>query len=173
VYCPSCGSAIDDLPCPVCGAVGFTRRDNGGGDYAGWWRRVGATVVDSLLLLIPIMAISGAIGTHRSVLQTLASIAIQGAYEVYLLARPRGQTIGNRLVRTVVRDEATRGQITVGQAQRRWGAVALYNLIALFATPAATSIVVGLALVDVTYPLFNARKQTWHDRLAGTVVLRS
>jgi uncharacterized RDD family membrane protein YckC len=149
--------------------VGFTRLADGG--YAGWWRRVGATVIDSLLLLIPIVVVAGAFGTRRSLLQALASIAIQGAYEIYLLSRPSGQTIGNRVAGTVVRDATTRGQITMRQAQRRWGVVALYNLIALFGTTEATSIVVGLALVDVTYPLLNARKQTWHDRLAGTVVL--
>lgn len=170
MFCPSCGTEIDHMPCPICGATTPTTTPRAI-SYSGWWRRVGATLADSLILLIPTSVIIGLFGWKNSWYESLTNIAIQGAYMFFMLTRPSGQTIGNQVVGTRVRDASTMRRITPSQALQRWGLVAVYSLPSVFDS-ALVPITVAAALADAFYPLFNARKQTWHDRVAGTVVLR-
>jgi uncharacterized RDD family membrane protein YckC len=173
--CPTCGSPIAATPCPVCGAeavvaaVGAPAAEVA---YAGWWRRVGATVVDNLLLFIPTYA-AFLVGARAGgvVLGDLATLAVQGAYLVGLLARPDGQSVGNRVVGTRVRDVGG-GPLVHAQALRRWMVVALYSSLELTGNSALLYLFALPALADCLYPLMNARRQTWHDRFADTVVVR-
>lgn len=176
VYCPACGSQIDGLPCAVCGAQSpVPRAGRPPSMYAGWWLRVAATVLDNLVLTVPLLGayllgdalVDAAVGT-------LASILVQAAYLIGLLARPSGQTIGNLLVGTRVRDAATGQPITSGQAVRRWVLFGCYNAVefAGAGNSAATLILGAVVLGDILYPLMNEQKQTWHDRLAGTIVIK-
>ncbi len=107
-----------------------------------------------------------------SLIGVLAGFAVQGAYLVTMLVSPRGQTFGNRIVATRVCDLATGGIITRRQALWRWGFVAAYSVITLLNNPIASSIVMMIAVVDVLFPLANPLKQTLHDRVAGTLVVR-
>lgn len=178
VDCPRCGAQVDGLPCPVCGALGPSGAD-GAPDYAGWWRRVGATVCDNLILFVPQSAayLVGDAVANVAVGATLA-LAIQGLYVVGLISRPRGQTLGNRIVGTRVRDATTLQPVRTSQAAVRWLIMALY-LAPEFtvtgdsgASRALATALVAAILVDNLYPLLSPRRQTWHDRLANTVVLR-
>ena len=50
--CTQCGSEVAGAYCPVCGtAVAGTTH---GVVLSGWWRRAGATMVDNLLLFLPL-----------------------------------------------------------------------------------------------------------------------
>jgi uncharacterized RDD family membrane protein YckC len=178
VDCPRCGAPIDALPCPVCGARAAAGAA-GSPDYAGWGRRLGATLFDNLLLFVPQSAaylVGDAIA--NVLVGTALALAVQGVYAVALLCQPRGQTLGNRIVGTRVRDATTLQPIGVPQALVRWLVMALYLAPEFSATRGAGATrVVGAVfvlavLVDGLYPLVSARRQTWHDRIANTVVLR-
>ncbi len=163
MYCPTCGAIASGTHCGACGAV-LERAPR-----SGWWRRVAATVVDNLLLLIPTTAL---LALLPSALGTLAALALQGAYQIVLLAGPRGQTVGNRLAGTRVRSISTDGPITVRQASWRWGIVVAYSALTLPNRPLLTALAGGIGLFDVLFPLANAERQTIHDRIAATVVVR-
>ena len=158
--------------CPVCGTP-VTAPTNAVA-LSGWWRRVGATVVDNLLLFIPssiaFLLVSDFAGRYVG---ALAALAVQGAYMVRFLASTKGQTIGNRVVDTAVRDALTGATITANQALRRWGFIALYSVLDVTLPTSYTAIPTVIALIDCLFPLFDARKQTLHDKFAGTLVVRS
>jgi len=128
-----------------------------GGTLAGWWLRVGATIIDGLVLIIPnyILRIAGG-----SVGGPLLSLILDAAYITLMLSR-RGQTVGNMAVRTRVVDSRTGGPISGGKALGRWAAE--FVLVILFFIP---------WVLDVLWPLWDRENQTLHDKMAGTVVLR-
>jgi uncharacterized RDD family membrane protein YckC len=175
MYCSKCGTPLTGSHCGVCGTPGSTPAS---GDsitatrLSGWWRRVGATVVDNFMLVIPSLLVFIGVGDVAGNLAgALASIAVQGLYMVMLLSSPNGQTIGNRLVGTRVRDALTGQALTTGQAFRRWAPIAVYGLFEFSGNSAITILVAAVASVDYLHPLFNERRQTLHDRLAGTIVV--
>jgi len=171
--CSQCGSEVHDSFCPVCGTPAPTNPDAPSAvRLSGWWRRVGATVVDNLILLVPTMVVFLVVdAVAGSIAGAIAGIVIQGIYQVKLLAMPQGQTLGNRMVGTQVRDALTGLAITNQQALRRWGLVAIYSSFELAGTSGVAIAVSLVGAVDCLYPLFNERKQTVHDRFAGTIVV--
>lgn len=177
MFCPNCGTRVDGLHCSVCGSTVLSSPDFESAttsQLSGWWRRVGATIVDELVLFIPTYLVLIAVSLFAGlVVGALAGIAFGGIYMVKLLTRPEGQTIGNRVVATQVRDATTGQCLTTRQALKRWGFIAAYSLFGLTGAHAGTVTVGLLGLVDCLYPLFNARKQTLHDVFAHTIVLKS
>lgn len=178
VVCPRCGARIDALPCPVCGARAPSGAA-GAPDYAGWWRRLAATVVDFVVLVVPqsvAYLVGDAVGTPAT--GGALALVVWGLYSVALVTRPRGQTLGNRVAGTRVRDATTLQPVAVGQSALRWLIMALYltpgysTASGSGAVRALGAVVAAAFLLDGLYPLVNARRQTWHDRLANTVVLR-
>lgn len=77
----------------------------------------------------------------------------------------RGQTVGDRVNGIVVRSDPLRtgvgGRLTHGQAFGRSVATGLF--LCLF--------FVG-GVLDFMWPLWDRRRQAWHDKLAGTIVVR-
>jgi uncharacterized RDD family membrane protein YckC len=128
------------------------------GPATGWWQRVGATIIDGLVLIIPnfIVDLIGGRGVG-----TLLSVAINAAYITIMLSR-RGQTVGNMAVGTRVVDANTGGLPTTGRALGRWAAQILF--VILFVIP---------FFVDVLWPLWDSKNQTLHDKMAGTYTLRT
>ena len=181
--CVHCGTEVRGPYCVVCGEATATATDAdrdgvGALALAGWWRRVGATLVDDLILLVPsLVAFAAFNAVAGTVAGALASLAVQGLYMVTLLSSRHGRTLGNRVVGTRVCDALTGTTITKQQALKRWGLVALYSAPGLFVQSNSSLrsnpllIVSILGLFDVLYPLLNARKQTWHDRFAGSIVV--
>lgn len=132
------------------------------GVLAGWWHRVGATILDGIIISIPVFIITFA-GTRAA--GFVVAIAIEAAYFTYMLSRPRGQTIGNMAVGTRVVDARTGGPLSTGKALGRWAAQFLFGLGAfLFLVP---------TLIDYLWPLWDSQNQTLHDKMAGTVVIRN
>lgn len=128
-----------------------------GGQLAGWWQRVGATVVDGLVLLIPNLILRYAAGPAGGGFLVLV---LDAAYITIMLSR-NGQTVGNMAVRTRVVDSRTGGQISAGKALGRYAAEIV--LVILFFIP---------WILDILWPLWDQQNQTLHDKIAGTVVLR-
>jgi len=72
---------------------------------------------------------------------------------------------------TRVRDAVTGERITKQQSMTRWFAMTVYGLVLVFGSNLALLAYVAIYLTDNLYPLFNPRKQTIHDRIAGTIVV--
>ncbi len=159
--------------CRVCGtpAVRPDPFDTATPILAGWWSRVAATLVDALVLFVPTLILALLLG---NVLGVLASIATQAIYMISMQTKPDGQTLGNRAAHTRVRDALTGQVISNGQGLVRWLVIAVYSVASTLSTagtmPLLTISLLGLA--DCLYPLFNVRKQTIHDRIARTIVVR-
>jgi uncharacterized RDD family membrane protein YckC len=137
-------------------------------EYAGFWVRVGAMLIDTLLMvavLLPLIflfygaayfdpedtrLIKGpADGLISYVLPALLTIGFWLAKQ----ATPGKMAVGARVV-----DAQTGSPMSAGQAVGRYFAYIL------------STIPLGLGFFWIA---FDARKQGWHDKLAGTVVVRN
>lgn len=135
-------------------------------EYAGFWIRFGAAIIDSILVLIIIGPILTAIyGAEYWMSDTL----IQGSWHVlfnYVLPAIavivfwiyRSATPGKMVTRITIVDAKTGGKPTAGQFIGRYFAYYV-SLIPLF---------LGFIWVGI-----DKRKQGWHDKLAGTVVIKN
>lgn len=137
-------------------------------EYAGFWIRVGAAIFDSILWLviaIPFMLFfyggeewlarsqTGDFGaTYYLITYILPAVAVI----TFWLARQA--TPGKMMLSLKIVDAKTLGPLGKGQAIGRY--LAYY----------VSSIPLGLGLLWVA---FDGRKQGWHDKLAGTLVIRS
>jgi uncharacterized RDD family membrane protein YckC len=123
------------------------------GPRAGFWRRFGAYLLDSLMLAVPVVILvlitSQAVGN-------IASIALALAYFSYFEGGPTGQTIGKRALGIRVIDFKVGGPIGYGRGFLRTVGRYLSALI---------------IFLGYLWMLWDPEKQTWHDKIAGTVVV--
>jgi uncharacterized RDD family membrane protein YckC len=124
----------------------------------GWWQRVGATIIDGLVLLIPNFIVDAAGGRGVG---TLLSLVINAVYITLMLSR-RGQTVGNMAVGTRVVDSRTGLAPSAGKAFVRW--LSEIVLVILLVLP---------VILDILWPLWDSQNQTLHDKMAGTYVIRT
>jgi uncharacterized RDD family membrane protein YckC len=134
-------------------------------EYAGFWVRVGAAIIDTVLLALVILPVLTALygpgywSGDRPVqgpLDVLVSwVAPAIAVVVFWIARqatPGKMAIGARIV-----DAKTGGKPTTRQIILRF--VGYYvAMLPLF--------------LGILWVAFDSRKQGWHDKIAGTVVVR-
>jgi uncharacterized RDD family membrane protein YckC len=147
--------------------------------YAGWWSRVGASIIDALIglavLLVPVIVgaiiafkdaetdpvtdeITGGVngaGIALMVLGYLLAIAFAIWNAVFRQGRT-GQTLGKKVVGIQVLKADTGQVLGAGTGFLRW-------LMA--------GILGGLCFLDYLWPLWDSKKQTWHDMIAGSVVV--
>jgi uncharacterized RDD family membrane protein YckC len=132
-------------------------------EYVGFWARVGAAFIDSLLAgvaLIPLGRIflsDAAMWDFNNpfnimVNGVLPAIAVI-LFWIYRQATPGKMMIGARIV-----DEKTLGKPSTGQLIGRYFAYYVSTIPFLL----------GLIWVGI-----DPRKQGWHDKLAGTLVIRA
>jgi uncharacterized RDD family membrane protein YckC len=132
-------------------------------ELAGWWHRVGAYILDVIVLMLGLFvvafgfAVSEALGQFLIVAWVIAALL---AYWVVLEGSESGQTLGKRLVGIRVRADDG-GRAGYGKAFAR-------NLVAR---------VIGLlpfvGLIDVLWPLWDDQNQCLHDKAASTIVIRA
>ncbi len=134
-------------------------------EYAGFWIRVWASIIDTILLMLIMMPILLSIygieymeseefikgPTGFLVSWVLPAIAII-IFWIYKSATPGKMAISSRIV-----DAQSGSQPTTGQFIGRYLAYFIATLP------------LGLGIIWVA---FDKRKQGWHDKLAGTVVVR-
>lgn len=131
---------------------------------AGWWIRVGAYLIDSVILLISLGIVAG-IGfaisdVAGSILLILALVVYLLGYWVYFEGGESGQTLGKRAVGIrVVGDDGTRAGY--GKAFGR-------NIVAR-----VIGLIPFVGLVDVLWPLWDRRKQCLHDKAGSTIVVHT
>ncbi|QOL51648.1 RDD family protein [Massilia litorea] len=133
-------------------------------EYAGFWARVGAALIDTILvsfLTIPLVRIIyGGDDTSALPFRGPADILISfvlPALAVVVFWVARGATPGKMAISAQVVDARTGNKPSTGQAIGRY--LGYY----------VSTIPFGLGLIWVA---FDPKKQGWHDKLAGTVVIR-
>jgi uncharacterized RDD family membrane protein YckC len=134
-------------------------------EYAGFWVRVGAALIDTILvsfLTIPLvrMIYGSDDGASALLFRGTADFLISfllPALAVVAFWVARGATPGKMAISAQVVDARTGNKPTTGQAIGRY--LGYY----------VSTIPLGLGLIWVA---FDPKKQGWHDKLAGTVVIR-
>ena len=134
-------------------------------EYVGFWARVGASIIDSILMAIILVPFARLFGVGMDIESALrfdspANIMVNGilpAIAVILFWMYRQATPGKMLIGAKIVDEKTLGKPSTGQLIGRYFAYYLSTIVLLL----------GFFWVG-----FDARKQGWHDKLAGTVVVR-
>jgi len=134
-------------------------------EYVGFWPRVGATIIDAIIvwvITLPILAmIYGAAYWHDTKLvHGPAEIIVGWIFPIVAtvwLWVATGQTPGKMVIGARVVDAETGERLGVGQAVGRYLSYFL-SMIGLF---------VGYIWVGL-----DPKKQGWHDHIAGTVVIR-
>jgi uncharacterized RDD family membrane protein YckC len=167
----------------------------GVGPLSSWARRVGAYLIDGLVLYIPTEifirllittghydSLIGFLEPHASGGQILTSILLLwGPALAYFgfFNGWRGQTVGKLAVGICVRDARTGEPIGILRGVAREGVVVFLGALplVLIVHVAAQLGLLALALdlpIDLNYlwPLFDARNQAWHDKVVGSIVLR-
>jgi uncharacterized RDD family membrane protein YckC len=177
MQCSNCSETMTETTCPACqrslpsNARG-TIDEATGLMLAGWGRRVGQAFADGLVLVIPCWFVySLFFELDGGVIAVAMTLVAAGAYLVRFWTSNGGQTVGNRVAVTRVRDAATGQRITFVQGFKRWAFVALYCAFTLVARPAGGIIFYVMLAADCLYPLLSARNQTLHDKFAGTIVV--
>jgi uncharacterized RDD family membrane protein YckC len=123
------------------------------GPRASFFRRFGAALLDGILLGIVTGVIEAIVGRG---LGGLVSLAIGIAYYGYLEGGPTGQTLGKKALGIRVLDLRSGGPIGFSR-----GVIRYFGRI-LSAIP---------LLLGYFWMLWDSEKQTWHDKLAGSVVV--
>lgn len=137
-------------------------------EYAGFWIRVWASLIDTVLLMLIITPIIGALYGWTDTIDLQLDSEFQPvrfavtyllpAVAVLVFWRYRSATPGKMVIGARIVDATTGEAPSIGQ------------LIGRYLGYYVSAIPLCLGLVWVA---FDRRKQGWHDKLANTVVIRS
>ena len=135
--------------------------------YAGWWSRVGALVIDNVLVLIPAVVFFALVFVPNEAVALFAAIAafffwlvFPFIYFTYCHGK-WGQTVGKRALRIRVRRESQDALLSYGAA---FGRYAMVFVFAIFTIP---------LLLDYLFPLWDRQRQSLHDKVASSIVVRA
>lgn len=126
------------------------------GEKVGFWRRVGAYIVDGVVLFVLFAVVGSGTSGDPSAANGLG-LLIDVVYFVGLWTYWNGQTLGNKLlgIRVVKTDGSPVNLVT---------ALVRYVGVILAAIP---------LLIGLIWVAFDREKQGWHDKIAGTYVVRA
>jgi uncharacterized RDD family membrane protein YckC len=123
------------------------------GPRAGFWKRFAAFFIDELLLAIPVVIL---VLISDQTVGNIVSIVVALAYFSYFEGGPTGQTLGKRALGIRVIDFNAGGPIGYGRGLLRTIGRYLSGIV---------------FLLGYLWMLWDREKQTWHDKIAGTVVV--
>lgn len=134
-------------------------------EYAGFWVRVLASVIDSILIVVLIFPILTMIyGTSYWENDSLIAGPLDALFNYVLPAVAvimfwiyKSATPGKMLFGIYIVDAKTGGKPTAGQLVGRYAGYYV-SMLGIF--------------LGFLWVAFDARKQGWHDKLAGTVVVK-
>lgn len=132
----------------------WSNQPSGQQRLAGWWYRLGATIIDGVILGV-LSGILGLAGTGGRLLGAIAGIV----YYVVLIGGT-GRTVGQMAVGTMTLDADTGTPIGYPRALLRW-----------FVELALVLLLVIPWIVDILMPLWDSKNQTIHDKAASSVVV--
>ena len=154
--------------------------DSLGRPLADWWQRLVAIIIDGLILFIPLEIIfSAALGTGgvatghlgvKVVIAGLVGAVVEIVYFAILNGSDKGQTVGMMAMGITVRDASTGGAINPQRAAMR--ILVLAPQIVLAWIPFLGTIAELYCLVCGLSPLWDSRRQGFHDKAIGTVVIK-
>lgn len=134
--------------------------------YGGFWRRLGATIIDSVLIMaitVPLLWWiygSEALLSEDTIVSGPADILISYVFPIVatvLFWKYRAATPGKIVLGLKIVDADTLGPISTAQAIGRYFAYFVSTIV---------------LLLGFLWVAFDARKQGWHDKLARTVVVQ-
>jgi uncharacterized RDD family membrane protein YckC len=131
---------------------------------AGFWARLGAYIADSVLFGVVFFVLALVLGALVDDEDAAGNIIVLFAlvfplvYYIGLEGGPTGQTFGKKLLGIRVVDARTGGAVGYGRATIR------------FISRILSSLPLYLGYL---WMLWDREKQTWHDKLAGTYVVRA
>lgn len=141
-------------------------------ELASWGRRLAALVLDGFILAGIVLVTVVAAGTSpeelnerildgETLLIILLFVVPEAIYDTALVGS-RNQTFGKMLLGIKVVDAESRSPIGYARAFTRWLSTAF--LWAMFTVP---------GILDHLWPLRDRRRQTFHDKFARSVVVRT
>lgn len=151
-FCANCGTEVSDsrTTCSNCGhPMATAAAATGAPEYADFWTRFAALLIDFLILLIP-SALVGYGGRY------FGGLVVAFVYHWLLVAYWNGQTVGKRAlnIRVMRRDGSP---VDVGVAAVR----------------SAMRIVSGIPFgLGFLWAAWDSEKRTWHDMVADTRVYK-
>ena len=122
------------------------------GPRAGFFPRLGAYIVDVIIVGIVYLIVWAIAG---DVAATVVGLVVSIAYYIYFEGGPSGQTPGKKLLGIRVIDFATGAPLGYSKAFIRW----------------LGRILSGICILGYLWMLWDKEKQTWHDKIANTVVV--
>ena len=162
-FCISCGARLEPGArfCGVCGTPATGGRGQSTNlaspglpqrEYMGFWIRLAAVLIDSILVLILVALLSRIFGGPG-----IFIAYVFGLLYYVLLTTLQGQTLGKMLLGIQVVD--SRGNIP------RIGTVLLREVVGKF----ISGLLFNLGYIWVAW---DREKRAWHDHIAGTFVIR-
>lgn len=154
---------MQNPPLPAGQPMGFAAPMN----YAGFWIRVVAYIIDAIVLGIIGGVLAAVFGVNYSDPNAVQSSGARGAQGLSLLIAfiyfaglwtAMGGSLGQRIFGMRIVDASSGAPIGFGKAVLR--ALGLY-------------ISFLICFVGVIWVAFDSRKQGWMDKIAGTVVIRA
>ena len=142
------------------------------GQLAGWPTRVGASLLDSLILVIPTVAgivASLVIDGDQDELGTGGGIALGAGFLVAFLIwvwnrivrqGRTGQSFGKKLTGLKIVDAQTGQLIGIGKNLGREVLAQIFNQLCI------------VGFLNVLWPLWDDKQQTWHDKIVSDLVIR-
>ncbi len=128
-------------------------------EYAGFWLRAAAYLIDAIIMTVVGLVIYGTIGgdfLEPNVFSRILVALISVGYFVYYESSEKQATFGKQAIGIVVTD-IHGGRISVGQAVGRYFSKILSAMILL----------IGFFMAG-----FTDKKQALHDMIAGTLVVK-
>ena len=160
-FCPNCGAVLA-LGAEFCGNCGTRASGSAtaagaavGGEYAGFWIRLVAFIIDAIILMVPNGIIEVAIDSTLA--QLVLRLLVSALYFVGFWVLNEGATPGKMALGLKVQ-RTDGGAMEAGPALLRWIGYYVSAIILL----------IGFIMVA-----FTPRKQGLHDYIAGTVVVRT
>jgi uncharacterized RDD family membrane protein YckC len=126
-------------------------------EYAGFWRRFAGLFIDGILLAVVGSVIAAVLpGGREGALASILQLVLGIGYQVYFFTST-GQTLGMKVMGTKIVD-GNGGLPTMSSAAIRY----------------IGSLVSGaILLIGFLWMLWDANKQTLHDKMAGTYIVKA
>lgn len=129
--------------------------------YAGWWQRVGASLLDNYLVGLALELIVSWSGS--SALRTIGGlIALAWALYNAYLAGKTGQSYGKRAIGIRLARMEDGLPVGGGYGLLRWLMNTVFWLLCVIP-----------GVLNYLWPLWDAKHQTWSDKIANSVVVRA
>ena len=163
MFCTECGTQYDGQQCGACTSASSQL------ELAGWWKRVGASLVDFLVLVPILIVVSIVLVKAQPITALLVSFVLEFMYLSLMWTKRNGQTVGAKAVgiRVVAADGSP---MTPEMAYRRAAVYQLFNVGSSMKWVLQPLGTIAL-LLNVLWPLWDPQKQTLHDKAAGTIVV--